>query len=237
MAPYLSVVIPAYNEEKRLPRSLDDVLAFLKSQKFESEIILSDDGSQDQTVAVAEDRLKGFPHRILTTPHNRGKGNAVRQGMLAATGQYILFTDADQSTPIEEVSRFLTLMQNDYDIVIGSRALPDSQVEIHQPPLREFMGRVFNRIAQLVSFHSIHDSQCGFKCFRQDIAKILFGLQKLDGFSFDSEIIYLAQKKGCRILEAPVIWRNSTQTRVRLLSDPVNMFCDLLKIRWLHRTL
>lgn len=235
MAPYFSVIIPAYNEEKRLPQSLDSILSFLKKEPYESEIIISDDGSQDATVRLAQEKLKDFPHQVLTVPQNRGKGHAVKQGMLAAKGRFRLFTDADLSTPIEEVRRFLVFLEKDFDVVIGSRALAESRVEIHQNALRETMGRVFNLCARLLSFRGIHDSQCGFKCFRQEAAETIFGLQKLDGFSFDSEIVYLAQKKRYRLLEAPVVWRNSEQTRVRLLSDPINMFLDLLRIRWIHR--
>ena len=234
MAPHLSVVIPAFNEEKRLPQSLATVLDFLKKQPYESEIIVSDDGSQDRTVTLAVERLKGFPHQILVTSQNRGKGHAVRQGMLAAQGDHILFTDADLSTPIEEVTKFLPYLEKDQDIVIGSRALPGSQVEVHQNFFREAMGKIFNLIAQIWTFKSIHDSQCGFKCFRREAAHRLFNLQKLDGFSFDVEIVFLAQKLGFRLLELPVIWRNSAQSRVQVLRDPLLMFWDVLRIRRLH---
>jgi dolichyl-phosphate beta-glucosyltransferase len=230
----LSVVIPAYNEEKRLPQSLAAVMDFLKKQPYGSQIIISDDGSQDRTVALSEELLNGFPHQVLVTPQNRGKGHAVRQGMLAATGTYVLFTDADLSTPIEEVTRFLTHLEKDQDVVIGSRALPGSQVEVHQNFLRETMGKVFNFIALTWAFKGIHDSQCGFKCFRREAAQKLFSLQKLDGFSFDVEIVYLAQKLGLRLLELPVIWRNSAQSRVQVFRDPLMMFWDVLRIRSLH---
>ncbi|OGX14249.1 MAG: hypothetical protein A2351_07790 [Omnitrophica bacterium RIFOXYB12_FULL_50_7] len=234
MAFYLSVVIPTYNEEKRLPQSLAAIQDFLKKQSYASEIIVSDDGSQDRTVALAKEFLKEFPHKILVTPHNRGKGYAVRQGMLAATGAYVLFTDADLSTPIEEVERFLARLEKDQDLVIGSRALSSSQVEIHQNFLRETMGKVFNLVAQQWAFKGVHDSQCGFKCFRREAAQKLFSLQKLDGFSFDVEIVYLAQKFGYRLLELPVIWRNSAQSRVQVFRDPLIMFWDVLRIRSLH---
>ncbi len=231
---FLSVVIPAYNEEKRLPQSLAAVLDFLKKQPYGSEVIVSDDGSQDLTVELAKELLKGFPHQVLVTAQNRGKGHAVRQGMLAAAGAYILFTDADLSTPIEEVARFLARLEKDQDVVIGSRALPGSQVEIHQNFLRETMGKVFNFVAQMCAFKGVHDSQCGFKGFRREAAQKLFSLQKLDGFSFDVEIVYLAQKLGFRLLELPVIWRNSAQSRVQVLRDPLLMFWDVLRIRSLH---
>ncbi len=234
MAPYLSVVIPAYNEEKRLPQSLAAVIEFLKKQSYESEVIVSDDGSADKTVEVASEILKTVPHKIVTTPENKGKGNAVRQGVLASQGEYVLFTDADLSTPIEEVTRFLAHLAKDQDVVIGSRALPGSQVMIHQNPLRETMGKVFNSIACFFAFKGIHDSQCGFKAFRREAALKLFGLQKLDGFSFDVEIVFLAQKLGLRLLELPVVWRNSAQSRVRVFLDPLLMFWDVLRIRRLH---
>jgi dolichyl-phosphate beta-glucosyltransferase len=234
MALHLSVVIPAYNEEDRLPRSLLSVIEFLKMQPYSSEIILSDDGSTDRTADVASEILKTVTHKIVTVPENKGKGHAVRKGILAAQGEYILFTDADLSTPIEEVTRFLEHLQRDQDVVIGSRALPGSQVMIHQNPLRETMGKVFNSIACFFAFKGIHDSQCGFKAFRRETALKLFSLQKLDGFSFDVEIVFLAQKLGLRLLELPVIWRNSAQSRVRVFLDPLLMFWDVLRIRRLH---
>lgn len=234
MAIHLSVVIPAYNEEKRLPQTLDSVLDFLKQQPYRSEVIVSDDGSTDKTAQVAEPKLRDFPHRILATPQNKGKGHAVRQGMLAASGEYILFMDADLSTPISEVSRFLSHLKKDQDVVIGSRALSESQVEIHQNFFREAMGKIFNRIARLWTFKDVHDSQCGFKCFRRAAAQELFTAQKLDGFSFDVEIVYLAQKFGLRLLELPVVWRNSPQSRVQVFRDPILMFFDILRIRKLH---
>ena len=234
MSSYLSVVIPAYNEEKRLPQSLAAMLAFLKKQAYASEVIVSDDGSQDRTGALAEELLNGFPHQVLVASRNHGKGHAVRRGMLAATGDYVFFTDADLSTPIEEVVKFLAYLEKDQDVVIGSRALPDSRVEIRQNFFREMMGKIFNLIAQGWAFKGVHDSQCGFKGFRREAAQKLFSLQKLDGFSFDVEIVYLAQKLGLRLLEIPVIWRNSVQSRVRVFRDPFRMFWDVLRIRRLH---
>lgn len=235
MKPYLSIVIPAYNEARRLPRTLDFILAFLRKQPYEAEIIISDDGSKDRTIRLAQDILRKCVHQILTVPKNKGKGHAVRKGMLAARGQYLLISDADLSTPIEEVRRFLKYLEGGEDIVIGSRALEDSRVEIHQGFLRETMGRIYNWIARLLSFHGIKDSQCGFKCFRAEVAKKIFKLQKINGFSFDAETVFLAQKLGYKIREEPVIWRNSAQSRVRLIKDPLAMFFDLFKIRWMHR--
>jgi len=231
---YLSVIIPAFNEQKRIQNTLVQIMAFLRERPYGSEILLIDDGSTDQTLAVASEALADFPHEILRSSRNRGKGNAVKRGMLAANGQFLLFTDADLSTPITELDRFLEALDSGYDIVIGSRALKGASVEVRQEFYREMMGKCFNRIARLMSFRGIADSQCGFKCFRRDAAKILFGMQKLDGFAFDAEIMYLAQCKNYRILECPVTWRHSSETRVRLFRDPVQMFSDLIRIKRLH---
>ena len=236
--PYLSVVIPAYNEAERIGATLDQVKSFLQRQPYSSEIILVDDGSRDRTSEIASEKLAKFPHRILKNPANFGKGNAVKRGMLTGSGRFLLFSDADLSTPIENVTEFLTALEKgSYSLVIGSRAVIGSQIERHQPFWREEMGKIFNRLARLWTFRAIRDSQCGFKCFTQEAARSLFSLQRIDGFSFDVEIIYLAQKLGYRILEAPVTWRNSPQSRVRLISDPLHMLVDILRIRGIHRNL
>jgi dolichyl-phosphate beta-glucosyltransferase len=219
----------------RIPGTLDFILAFLKKQPYETEVVICDDGSTDRTVKIASEKLRFSLSQILVNPKNAGKGDAVRRGMLAAKGQYLLFSDADLSTPIEEVRRFLKFLEAGDDIVIGSRALEDSKVEIHQSFHRELMGRIYNLIARALSFKGIMDSQCGFKCFKSAVAKDLFALQKISGFSFDAEILFLAQKKGYKIREEPVIWRNSSQSRVQLIKDPIAMFFDLLKIQWIHR--
>ncbi len=233
---YLSIIVPAYNEAQRIGPSLDQIIAFLRAQTYSSEILVADDGSTDATVQIALERLKGFPHQILRTSVNQGKGSAVKRGMLAASGKYCLFTDADLSTPIEETKKFLKQLEDGYDVVIGSRGLSGSNVVVHQNFLRESMGRIFNGFARILAFQGIEDSQCGFKAFSQKAAKDLFSRQKLLGFSFDVEIVYLAQRLGYRLLELPVTWRNSAQSRVRLFRDPLYMFCDLLKIRWIHRS-
>ena len=232
---YLSVVIPAYNEEKRIGPSLDQMISFLKRQSYAWEIIVVDDGSRDKTSQICAEKLKNFHHQIIRHEKNTGKGAAVRNGMLKAQADFLLFSDADLSTPIEEVGKLIHKLQDGCDLAIGSRALPGSQVEVSQNIIRKTMGKTFNFIARMFAFHSIHDSQCGFKCFKRGVAADLFQRQKLDGFSFDAEIIYLAQKQGYRISEVPVIWRNSPQSRVRMVQDSLGMLQDLLKIYWIHR--
>ncbi len=231
---FFSCVIPAFNEEKRMETTLSKVKAFLCRQPYPSEIIVVDDGSTDATSNLAKKILEPFSHQILCNPKNLGKGFAVRRGILAARGEYLLFSDADLSTPIEEWPRFLEKLKEGFDVVIGSRALPDSKVEIHQKILRESMGKTFNRIATLLTFQGIRDSQCGFKGFTRKAGRELFQRQRLNGFSFDAEILFLAQRLGYRILELPVTWRNSPQSRVNLLRDPAAMFLDLLRIRMIH---
>ena len=233
--PFLSVVIPSFNEEKRLGPSLDKILSYLRGQSYSWEIIVVDDGSGDRTAKLAEEKLALTPHRVLKNIYNEGKGEAVRRGMLEARGEYVLFSDADLSTPIEEAEGLLDPLKNGCDVAIGSRALRQSRVVIHQNLIRESMGKIFNRIARFVSFKQIRDSQCGFKCFRREAAHDLFQAQKLKGFSFDAEILYLAQKRGYRIAEVPVTWRNSPHSRVHILKDSLRMFLDVSRIRWIHR--
>lgn len=234
----LSVVIPAYNEEKRLPESLKKIKHFLRSQPYSSEIIVVDDGSSDKTLEAAQRELDAFKSKVISNPGNKGKGYSVRNGVLHAGGRYILFSDADLSTPIEEITGFLTdLQEGSAGVVIGSRAIDRSSVEVRQNPFREFMGRTFNFLAQALTFKGIQDSQCGFKAFTRQAAFDLFSRQTLDRFGFDVEIIYLAQKLGYKVIERPVVWRNSEGSRVRIVSDSLNMFLDLLRIRWAHRNL
>lgn len=234
--PKLSVVIPAYNEEFRIGKSLQLICLYLAKKNYDFEIIVIDDGSADKTVEIAKKETEKIADKIqiICNSKNQGKGFSVKTGVLAATGDYVLFTDADLSTPIEEVTKLISYLENGYDIAIGSRDLPDSKVYIHQNWLRELMGKVFNKIARMLTFKDIHDSQCGFKCFKAQCAKELFGLQKYNGFSFDVEILFLAQKLGYKIKEVPVIWRNSPSSKVNIIADPLKMFRDLFCIRLTH---
>ncbi len=233
--PYISVIIPAYDEADRLPKTLKEVRQFLNSWDKRFEIIVVDDGSHDGTFDVARKNLEGVPHLVLANVQNRGKGYCVKKGMLAASGKYLLFSDADQSTPIAELARMIPYLEDGYDIVIGSRAARDPQVKREMIWYREIMGGTYNLLMQCLIYPGITDSQCGFKCFKHDIARDLFSKQKIDGFSFDAEILYLARKKGYRVKEMAVSWFRDPKSKVKLIKDSIRMFFELIKIRLLHR--
>ena len=237
MTPYVSVIIPAYNEETRICQTLDSIRDYFSAQQYSYEIIISDDGSRDQTVNLARQRLRPEIDSILAPGANRGKGAAIKDGVLAAKGEIVLFSDADLSTPIEEISRFINLHHKSYDVVIGSRALKESNVEVSQNVLRRLMGRIFNGLVQWLACPGIKDTQCGFKSFKSHVAKDLFSRLTFTRFSFDVEILFLADQLGYKINECPVTWRNSVQSRVRIFQDSFGMLLDILKIRWRHRSL
>jgi len=236
MNPYLSIIIPTYNEVTRIGKTLDVIISYLKKQSYSSEIIVSDDGSEDETLLITSAKLGEVQSQMIRCPKNRGKGHAVRSGVLKSSGEFILFTDADLSTPIEEVARFIEKI-NDYEVVIGSRSLEGSNLVERQPFWREWMGKIFNKLARMTTFKGISDSQCGFKLFRRQAALSIFQKQKMEGFSFDVEILYLAQRLGYKVLELPVTWAHSDNTRVNMISDPFKMFLDLFKIWKMHRDL
>jgi dolichyl-phosphate beta-glucosyltransferase len=230
---YLSVVIPAYNEELRIGQTLSVIRTYLRQQPFAAEILVVDDGSQDGTAATVRAFDAALPPiRLLRNGRNRGKGFSVRRGFLHADGEYLLFSDADLSTPIEEVEKLFAALREPCDIAIGSRALPGARVEIHQPRYREYLGRLFNRCVQTFAVPGIQDTQCGFKCFRRETALAICERMTAEGFGFDVEMLYLARRLGYRVREVPVVWRNSPQSRVRMWHDPVSMLGDLWRIRW-----
>ena len=231
----LSIVIPAYNEANRIGDTLRSIRNYLSQKHLDCEVIVSDDGSADNTCLVVEAESKGLNCQILRNPRNKGKGHAVRLGIMKARGDTVLFCDADLSTPIEELEKLLKALENGVDVAIGSRALRQSDVQVHQNVFRETMGKTFNLFARLLTFQGIRDSHCGFKCFRGEIARQLFAQSQIDGFCFDAEIVYLAQRSGYKVQEIPVVWRNSPQSKVHILSDPCSMFWDLCRIRWIHR--
>jgi len=229
--PYLSVVVPAYNEERRLPPTLARIKSYLAEMSHPSEIIVVDNNSRDRTAEVA----RGAGVTLLQEPR-RGKGAAVRAGMLAARGGYLLFSDADLSTPIEQVELLFAALRSGYDIAIGSRGLPESNLPVRQPWYRELVGRAGNLLVRAVAVRGIADTQCGFKLFPRAIAKRLFRAQLMTGIAFDMEILFLAQRLKMRIAEIPVTWRDSPDTRINRVRDSLDAVKDLVRIRlnWLR---
>ena len=231
-SPDISVIIPAYNEEKRLPPTLERIEAYLAARPFTSEILVVDDGSRDRTAQVVEswqDRMAGL--RLVSNGGNRGKGYSVRHGMLEAQGNIALFTDADLSAPIEEADKLLAAL-NGCDVAIGSRALDRSMVEVHQSWRREFAGRSFNWAVRALMGVAFADTQCGFKAFRRERTRILFEQQRIERFGFDPELLYLARRHGLSVVEVPVRWAHDPATRVYVLGDGMRMVGDLAVIRW-----
>ena len=229
---FLSVIIPAYNEEKRLLSTLSKICAYLSTKDFPYEIIVVDDGSTDNTLQM----VKNFASSnrqivILINEQNSGKGYSVRKGMLSARGEYAFFTDADLSTPIEEIEKCLPYLINGYDVVIGSRSMPGSDILVHQPWYREKMGKIFNFMVNMVLLKGIIDTQCGFKGFKREAVKTVFNRCKIDGFSFDVEALYLSRKYNFKIKEIPIRWENSPLSKVSPIKHSLQMFKDLIGIK------
>ena len=227
----LSIIIPAYNEGDRLGHTLERIIEWVDEHIPKTEILVVDDGSSDHTVAVAE----SFAPRVnlISYRPNRGKGYAVRTGVLASTGKTVLFSDADLSTPIEECRRLGEALQ-DADIAIGSRGLPESDIVQEQPWYRQTMGKTFNKIVQFMAVRGVSDTQCGFKMFRGDVARLLFDELTISRFAFDVEILFMAGKRNYRIAEVPVQWINDERTHVNAFTDSSRMFMDVAQIRMRH---
>jgi len=232
--PSISIVIPAYNEEKRLPSTLEAVLAYLGSKNFPFvEVIVVDDGSTDGTAALVETWQRSHPAiRLLKNPGNRGKGYTVRQGILDARGEWILYTDADLSAPIGELDKLIAAVEGEgAQVAIGSRAIDRSLVGVHQSAFRELSGRAFNLFMRCVTGLPFRDTQCGFKLFHSAAAREIFRRQQLDGFSFDVEDLVIAKVLGIKAIEVPVVWNNVEGTKVSALSGAAS-FGALIGIRW-----
>lgn len=228
----LSVVIPCYNEELRLPRTIEQIERFLDGRQTQYELILVDDGSADGTPELMDTAAGTHAGvRVVRRPH-RGKGRALAAGVQVAEGDEILLTDADLSTPIEELGKLEARLRNGAGVAIGSRALRASRVEISQPIYRVLMGKVFNLIVQLVLLPGIWDTQCGFKLFRAEVAKTVFAELITDGFGFDPEVLYRARKRGVKIAEVPVVWRNSAPTKVSALRSSLDMLRHVIRLRF-----
>jgi glycosyltransferase involved in cell wall biosynthesis len=240
--PFLSVVIPAYNEERRLPQTLQRIVDYLTQQSYTSEVIIVDDGSTDCTATVVESFHTAHPNVTLIKNDHRGKAYAVRTGMLRARGHIVLFSDADLSTPIGETAQLLPWFERGYGIVIGSREGAGAR-RIKEPFYRHLMGRVFNAVVRLLTVRGIDDTQCGFKAFRDDVARDVFARLQLYGENarrvtgamvtgFDVEILFVGQKLGYAIQEVPVEWRYGNESKVSPLKDSWRLFRDTLMVRW-----
>lgn len=229
----LSIVIPSYNEEERIGESLQRIKEYCQRAQPAHEVIVVDDGSQDGTSATVLQHAKRWRELKLMTLEHRGKGHATKMGVLASSGEWILCSDADLSTPIEQVEKLLA-EGKDHSIIIGSRSISGASVTQPPPFHRKVMGRMFNWIVKALAVRGFQDTQCGFKLYRRDAARDIFSRITLDGFAFDVETLYLAGKLGYKVAEVPVSWRNDERTKVKLLSDPPKMFFDVMKIRWRH---
>lgn len=230
--PFLSVVIPLFNEQTRLDR-LWIVYKYLKKKKFKYEVILVDDGSTDKTLDKLKKLSKKFNFKLITYYDNKGKGYAVKTGMLQAKGRYKLFADIDLSTPVDEMEKFLPILSK-YDILIGSRKMKGANLEVRQPYLREFLGKSFTFISQLTLDLDISDFTCGFKVFSNKASCLIFPKQKLNKWGFDPEILFIARKHNLSIKEIPVTWSNDSKSKVRFPQDIISSLIDLCKIRYYH---
>jgi dolichyl-phosphate beta-glucosyltransferase len=233
---HLSVVIPAFEEAERLGPTLARVRAYLEHQSFESEVLVVVDGGRDGTLEMTRRLADGWPAlRVFDNGVNRGKGYSVRRGMLEARGRYLLFSDADLSTPIADVERLIAALDGGADVAIGSRSLAGSDVRIRQAWWRQSMGRVFNWVVRFAAVSGFHDTQCGFKCFHREAARRIFSRQRLTRFSFDVELLWIARKLGYTVVEVPVTWENDPSSRVHPVIDSLRMLMDLVRLRYADR--
>jgi glycosyltransferase involved in cell wall biosynthesis len=230
--PDLSIIIPAYNEELRLPKTLDQIREYVNSIGVSSEVIVVDDGSRDSTVQIVESKSSDWPAlRVVKNSGNHGKGYSVRHGMLEARGKIVLFTDADLSAPIEEADKLIEALHTS-DIAIGSRAMDRNLIEVHQPWTREAAGILFNTIVRVVLGLNIEDTQCGFKAFHREKSQIIFQQQRIERFGFDPELLFLAKRNGLTVAEVPVRWANALGSTVSMWDGIRAMFFEVAKIRW-----
>ena len=231
--PSYSIVIPAFNESARIPATLRAVVACVRERGWDAEVIVVNDGSTDGTAEVVHEFARTAPEvRLIENPGNRGKGYSVRSGLLQALGEIVMFTDADLSSPIEEAERLFAAIAQGADIAIGSRWLEKGRQTHRQPLYRQFFGRCFNAVTRAVMGLKFADTQCGFKAFTRDAAQTVFQLQTIEGWGFDPEILFIAVKRGYRIVEVPVSWAHDERTRMSYLKDGMKMLREIATIRW-----
>lgn len=228
--PFLSIVIPAHNEENRLPSTLEQVFHFLEKQSFPYEVIVVENGSTDRTYELALEFTNRYGNFHVIQNDWRGKGLAIQRGVKEASGEYIFLCDADLSMPVEEISKFIPPQLKDVDIAIASREAPGS-VRYNEPSYRHITGRVFNTLIRLLVLPGLQDTQCGFKCIRADVASDIFPYQTLTGWAFDVELLYIARLHGYRIIEIPIHWYFNADSKISVFRDSLRMFLDLLLIR------
>ncbi len=229
---YMSIILPAYNEENRLGPTLTRIGEYLDTKEWTAEIIVVDDGSKDGTVDLVEEWMKKDERiKLVRNPENKGKGFSVRNGMLRAKGRYRLFSDSDLSTPIEELDKLLSYIGGRIDVTIGSRSIAGSDVQVSQALYRMLMGRIFNLIVRILFQTKMRDTQCGFKLFTRKAAEDVFPKAVVNRFGFDVEVLFLAEKLGYKVQEVPVVWINSEESKVSAVRDSIGMFIDLFRIR------
>jgi glycosyltransferase involved in cell wall biosynthesis len=237
MPPTYSIVIPAYNESARIRTSLERVIAFVNQRQWNAEILVINDGSRDNTSQIVEEYAVNHPMLLLIqNPGNRGKGYSVRNGMLHATGEMLLFSDADLSSPIEEADKLFAALNNGADVAIGSRWLRAELQTQRQSLHRQLFGRIFNLLLRIVLALPYHDTQCGFKAFTRRAADAIFPFQRIERWGFDPELLFLARKFGMKVEEVPVHWAHAEGTRINPLRDGARMFVEMLRIRWYSLT-
>jgi len=228
--PYLSIIIPAHNEAERLPPTLKKIDTFLNAQAYQAEVLVVENGSSDETLRIAQDYTARMPKLRVFHEEERGKGLAVKRGMLEAKGEYRFQCDADLSMPIEQVNRFLPPELESVDVATGSREVPDAR-RFDEPVFRHYIGRIFNMMVRWMVLPNLQDTQCGFKCFSAQVAEAVFPLQTIKGMSFDAEVLFIAQQKGYKVQEVPIDWYFDPDSRVRLFQDSLCMALDLIMIR------